>query len=419
MINWLLYVGIVLLPFAVLRGMDTRTPKELLALGLALSISLVALYKGKLKPFKNYWILLFLGSIYLGILFAPDFKDFLLAYHHVQGEHLPPHARKQAFSMLMNKDISDSWMYKSFFYIFIYSLMMITVASIDLTKKVVDKIFFLMGLSGLLTALYIFLQAVGGDQFFTKMPEMYNPDVNYLTKPRIGGFMGQSTIVSPYLVLVLPIVLFLRRYIWFGLIVLAIILTQSKVAIGAMLIMLIVYFVLSNRKYSKIFAVIFLSVFIGCGVFIVKKKNLTSRDGISHYLTHEASGRFPVWLGVIKDLREPFEGTAHGFTGFGAGSFHYSYSTRRNNRWLQAHNEPIEALYNFGTLGVGLLIMAFWWMRRRIRTELEKSIVVSFFGIVVCSLGTFVFQLAPIIFYTIILLGLYQNNSLGGYYAED
>ena len=409
MINNLLYLGILLVPFLVIPGMDTRTPKDLLGLGLAISIGLATIYYGKLKPFKNRWVLVFLGYLLISTILAPDFKTYLLGFVR----------ETKQIAILPNRDITDLWMYKAMFFIFMYTLMMICVSSIDFTKQQVKRILFFMTLAGFLTSLYIFVQVAGYDQFFSLAPESRNRDIHWLVQAHVGGFMGQATIVAPFLAMLLPLTLLIRKYTFTVIIAIALGLTMSKIAIGAGVIGLTTYFFLSRRRFYKIFGTILIVLCVGVGIFYLTQHKDKDLKEVFHA---ESNGRVDVWKGILEDIKTPYEGSIRAVTGFGPGSFIYSYSVRKDSRFWQAHNELLEAWYNFGLIGVGLILMAIYAMVRIIISNYNEVILgisISLLVICVCSMGTFPFQIAPTIFYSCILVGLIHNQVLGGYYDNS
>ena len=424
-----LYIGTLLIPFFVVHGMDSRVPKELLGVGLALFISLATFYEGKYKKFKNYWVLLFLGAVYVCILLAPSFTNFGLVYRH------PPPSK--AVSMLMNFNMSNYWEFKSFFYILLYSMTMIAIASIEFTKEQVKRLLFCMGLAALLTSLYIYIQALGFDPFFAKVNEGINPDVNYLDKPLIGGFMGQSTIVAPLIAMVIPITLFLKRYIWSALILFAVWLTSSKMAIIAIIIGVFYYLMLSKRKHHKaIFLGLLLSSLMLGYMFYDYQMSIPPwveeyDDGNIHFkgrikfdkfLSKETNGRFTAWSTAWKDLTEKYENQKRIAFGFGAGTFRFLFPIKNNSRFHQMHNDLFEMVYNFGIFGTSVFLIAVWFFLKQIfsnYTEFHHSLFTSFIVVVLCSLASFPFQIAPTIFYSVVILGLLQNETVGGYYSNS
>ena len=414
MIKFLLNIGLVLVPFAVWQGMDMRSPKEIVGLGLALAIGLIALHTGSLKRFKNYWLLLFVGYFLVCMCFAPYFKGFVLG-HHVD----------KLLTVLGKRTMSGFWAWKPFAFAWIYLLMTIAIASLEFKYKEVKLIAKIMACCGFLMALYIFIQAIHLDQFFRLITEAEDPQVKHMTKPLLGGFIGQPTVVAPFIAMLIPIALYLRRYFWSACMVVAVCLTHSKVAIGAMCVSVFVYLIVSRRISFRIIGVLLLTGVLIGAIFL--KKTHPERNWVEWAYTHESSGRSLAWKAIWEDFTSTIDGKNYCVTGFGPGAFKYTHSVRHNNSWWQAHNDPLEALYNFGFVGIGLLLMALWQMVKNIypallrRDELIWSFSSSLICMFICSLGTFPLQgiITPTMWYTVVIIALFHNATImGGEYAK-
>jgi len=410
MIKYLIYSGLVLTPFAVWPGMDLRIPKEIAGLGIALAIGLYALYNGSLKKFKNYWLLLFVGYFLVCMCLAPNFRGFVLGFHH--GKEL---------TILGKRAMSGFWAFKPFLFTMVYLLMTVAIASISFrSKKEVETIAKIMAFCGFLMALYIFVQVMHLDQFFRMMTDAENPQVRWMTKPLIGGFIGQPTVVSPFIAMLIPLAIYLRRYFWSLCMVLAVCLTHSKVAIGAMIVSLVLYLLISKRISSKIIGVL-LIVGLATGAGYLHKQN-PDRNWIEWVHMHESSGRIETWVDIWEDFTSPIEGKRFCVTGFGPGAFAYTYSIRKDTQWWQAHCEPLEGMYNFGFVGIGILLMSIWWMIKNIlpallrRSELIWAFTSSLICIFICSLGSFPLQgiIAPTMWYTVVIIALLHNVTITG-----
>jgi len=415
MIRYLLTLGLIVIPFAIVPGMDMRTPKEIIALFIALALGLVAIYEGKMKAFRNNWILLFVGFFIVSMVFSPSFSNFVLGYVSNEGDNV------RKLSVLANRNISGFWAFKPFLFAIVYLLMTVSLASAEFTKIEVKKIFAVMMWCGFAMSCYIFIQRLHLDQFFAQVPDSVDQSVKHMRAPLLGGFIGHATLVSPYIAMIIPLALYLRKYIISTIMIVAVVLTNSAVAITAMIISLITYLILSKRKEYKIIGFIALAiVMLSLGsIKIYKSQYMTA-----NYLTSRASGRFGAWQNILKDFTSSPIGKTKKFTvtGFGPGSFEYAYSVRNDNLWVQAHNEALEVLYNFGIVGLFLLIMALYhtfnyayiWGYGEIPIALTGSLIC----ILLCSLGTFSFHIAPTMFYTTVVIAfLHNKNIIGGRYG--
>lgn len=438
MIQVLINLGLVLTPFLIQKGIDIRVPKEVFGLGIALAVGLYALYSGSLKKFKNYWLLIFIAYFIFCICQSPYFTNFILA-----------NREGNAIDLLMKRNMSGFWVFKPFLVILVYSIMLITVASINFKEKWLRVTLNIMAGCGFLMSLYIFIQAVQLDQFFNLIPEEIYPDVPHMTKPRLGGFIGQPTVVAPFIAMVIPIALYLGRwrYLWAGSMITAVYMTESKMAIGAMCVSCVAYLVFSERKWHKWIAcvLILISLFIfifkyqdymdkkfgGQDISITYKMKWKEAYLVKEWICEQASGRCTEWGYIWDDITSPPEKKnekPYAVTGFGLGAFEYTYSVRKDSRFQNAHSEPLEALYNFGIIGVSILYMFLFFMVRNVFRmitvfadyELILSLGMSLVCVFLCSLGTFPFHIAPTAFYTVVIIGLIHNEGiLGGKYNDS
>ena len=397
----LIYIGIALVPFFIWPGFDSRFPKEIL--GLALSISLVAIYKGQLRPFKNFWFLLFILFSFLCILMAPHFKEYVLA--HINGNKM---------ELLLNRPTPNLWMFKSSYYFMVYFLMFVTVASLPIREYQVKNILTAMAVCGVLMSLYVFVQAVGFDPIFKISPNTLNPDIKDLDRPNIGGFMGQATVVAPFIAMTVPLCLYLRRYVCAGVSTVAVVLTMSKVGLAALVIGVVFFLMSADRKFYKLAVLmIFAGALITCSTYL-KDKNIFYPKQIIAQLSSESSGRFEAWTQIVELMSKDIEGRKRLVAGIGPGSFPYFFSVKNNNTWWQAHCDPMELVINFGLIGAGLF---FFGIRRTVinayqnKNNMIFGILASLLVLVSSSFGTFSLQMAPNIFDAIVLAGLLNNNS--------
>lgn len=413
----LIIIGIVLLPFVTIPGMDSRMPKELLGMGLALSCVLITMYKGKFSSFKNYWLLLFIGFAYISILFSPQFKEFILTYTQPVGDRI-------AASFVQGISIAELWMFAGLAKVLIWIFFLITVSSVEAEEEKIEKLVKCMAVCGLLTALYIFIQNAGLDQFFQVVDESKNPDISSLDRPHLGGFMGQATIVANFLAMTIPLALYFRKRIWAIIIFVALCLTVSKVAICAAVIGITIYFLISGRRVRRLFGMLLIvSVIVGLYYMntydILPKNRLSTISSINNvedfkgFVTEEANGRFPIWEDIWKEIKD----NKRFVTGFGPGAYEIVYPIKKNPRWDNAHNDPLEGLYLFGIIGIGVLFMAMKHQFKelyRVRNGMVDALAASLLIMILCSLGSFPFKIPTTLFYGIVIIGLLHNKLIGG-----
>ena len=225
MTKGLLYLSLIFTPIAIsisllpliptIQGVGTRPPKDFLALLFTLAIVLSAFFSGEIKAIKNKWILIF--------LFYLPFSVY----------HSPP-----VLSMLGQNNLGGGWQFEPFLKIVIYVLLIIAVASIDFTKKELKKGFAVVSVMAVLMALYVIVQKLNIDQFFSV--KGYNL-IGSAQNPEIIGTLGNNTLVSAFMVMCLPFILYLRKWIKFGIVVAAILICESHVATGIMIICFLIY----------------------------------------------------------------------------------------------------------------------------------------------------------------------------------
>ena len=401
----LLKIGIVLLPFyellakvlpfAVVATPDSRFAKSFLGLWLALGVGASACFCNGFRPLKNKWILLFLLFIPLSI-------------------HLSPR-----FNIVLNGVNSTSfWVWKPFVMILCYFLMFMGVQSLNITRSVVRGIFNVMVWCGFVMAAYVILQNFGWDQFFdVKTSEEFM----WVTKPITVGNLGNSTIVSPYIAMLIPLALYLRRWIMVPIMIAAVWLTHSHLAIGAMIVSLCVYSCFKWRL-KGVFAV-FLALVLSLSVLNgVRVLNPTKYNKITDFRA-VASGRVDVWKKTFKITRDEKLGvnkTRHPYTGTGLGSYTVIIKPLMENTFGQAHNEYLEVMCTLGIFGLFLFLMAILSMIRSVFytyiDDFNKGEIIALFSSFICialiATGNFVWQIAPLIFYSVVVIGLLHNRNL-------
>jgi len=392
-IKWLINFGLITTPFIFLKGMNLRLPKEILALGIVFAIGLLGFNAG-IKQFKNKWLLIFLAFTFVSTYFAPHF----------------------GIKLFDKFDITNFWIWQSQFYLLVYSLMLIVISGIKFTKKEIELILNIMWICGFVMSLYIFIQYLGFDQFFKITTPGRNPNINYVTTPLLVGTMGNSTVISPYIAMLIPIALYMRKYFFVGCMGTAVWLCDSKVALLAMIISISCFFILKLRK-TGIFLICFLILSSGIIGFQYK-------DKINYYCQHHNNGRFNVWSNIWKDFTSPplkDAGSTQKFcmTGFGSGSYPYIHPIRFKTRFINAHNDYLEILYNWGIIGLGLFLIALFVMLKDVYRALANywneriiALLMSFFCIALCALGTFSWQIGTLIFYTVVIVGFLCNDSI-------
>jgi len=354
-----------------------------LALGFALALGLAGIYQGKLKPIRNKWLLFLIGFLLINIWLCPKPTVHFL-----------------------DMNVSGFWVWQPLAYILIFFLMFITLSSIDFDDKHKDIIFKVMSWCGFVMAIYCIVQSLNIDQFYNLA---IKDEIRFIPSANITGTMGQPTIVSPFIAMIIPIALYLKRY-WFVLIMgIAVLLTRSQVAIGAMILSLLFLYSLKNKKTfirTGILFLIIIALSITAYFSNPKIKSLV-----------KDSGRFENWQQIIKDVNSPLAPEVknrYPFTGLGIGSFKYIYHIKNHNTFWQAHNEYLEIPYNIGIIGLFLFLMALWVIIKDnlFKDRYRRYLLASFICIAICAGGTFVWQMGPHLYYSIGILGLLNNKGV-------
>lgn len=363
---------------------------------MTLSLISICFYKGYFQKFKNIWIYIFIGSAFVGMVLSPNFNSILMLAF-IQGNEV---------SLLPNRPISGFWMFKTFSFILLYSMLIIAVASYRFRESQVNNVLRIMVNCAFIMALYIFIQKASLDSFFSIITEKINPDVRYLEQPKLGGFIGQSTLVAPFIAMTIPLALYYKKWTVSAVMCLAVILTQSKMGIGALAVALIAYSLMQKSFVIKVLAVVL--IMLAVSFSYSKILSYKSIDSIS-------SGRVGVWADIVKDFVSKPDGKMHTVFGWGAGAFNYAFSIRKDSRFWQAHNEPLEALYNYGLVGVAMIFMFFKKMFTAVsKTPMAIALLCSLLVVLINSLGNFPTQIAPIYLYCLVIIGLLHNRLFTG-----
>jgi len=367
----ILNLGLVCVPFFWWAEYNTRDPKMALALAFALALSLICFYKGKMKPFRNIWLLIFLGYLVVGYFFSPKiiFKDLCL--------------------------IPNFHVWKPYLYIAVFSMMLISVSTMKLT--VPDKMFTIKVMSwvGFVMSLYVICQFFGLDQFYKEKID----NVLCITQPHLGGTLGSPTIVASFIAMLVPFAIHLKKWVFVIAMGTAVIMTKSIMSIGAMTggILFYIFFVYKLRAAAVLLTIIVL--LIGYGV-----KDKTK--------LLQTSGRITEWKYIVSEIKED-----QALTGRGMGSYLYLHLMKHKCKFRQAHNDYLELAHNAGIIGLALFLTSIGYMIYLSFSvqRLNMVFVSSFVIIGLCAFGSFVFQLNPHIYYSIVIAGFLHNKQEGSW----
>lgn len=383
MIYPLTILGLVLLPFydilfklfpnvAVIAA-DTREQREIMSVILAISIGLSALYRG-VKPFRNAWLLIFVFLIVISINFIP---------------RLP--------IVINGIDNGTLWIWRPMFEVLCFLLMLIGISSFDMD---IEKILNVMFWCGFIMAVIVILQTAGYDPFHKVRSVEIIKAVKF---PERGGTLGQPTLVSPFIAMIIPIALYLRKYIFALFMATAVYLTHSQMAMGALILGCIIYVCFCRPRSSVL--IIPLTFITSVFLFWTGK------------VTIGFSGRIDVWKMIFNEIKDSklkgYEGLDFSWFGHGLGSFSYISFASENSAFGSPHNFYLNVLYCSGIIGLFLIIGAIIYLCIDIIKNLDKTTAVlasSLSVVLLCSLGSFVLGLGAHIFYTLVIAGLLINH---------
>ncbi|MCK4303039.1 MAG: hypothetical protein KAY24_02235, partial [Candidatus Eisenbacteria sp.] len=208
-IQLLIKIALVVVPLILVAGQDTRGPQMEMAVGASLIIALVAIRYGKLRPFRNKWLLLFVGYLLVNRHFAPTPLAFAAG------------------------NVPNFWIWKPVFYVIVFVMMIVTLASLRFTEEHKQKLLNVMAWVGLVMSAYTVVQWIGIDQFAIKLG----------SKNLMGvvGTLGNRILVAPFIAMLIPIALYMRRWWQAILMTLAVLVTRSQMGIGSLVVGLIIW----------------------------------------------------------------------------------------------------------------------------------------------------------------------------------
>ena len=366
------------MPFTVSTSPDSRCTKEILAMVFALSIGLLAVFYGQIKPFKNKWFLLIPIYLLFNLSMAPHFDLFI-----------------------NNVESGNFYFWKPFAQVICFLLMIIAISSSEIN---IEKILNVMVICGTVMAGYVVMQKLGLDQFWVARQGQQFEGVHGRV---LGGNLGQPTLVASWMVMMVPIAFHLKRFWMAWLIVAACLLTQGAMVIISLLSILTIAIFYFNPQLRKSIVGIFAILLISVSALLYFNSSFRSK------IDERMDGRSTVWTNIIKDIRHGQIDGLHKYpiTGVGLGRFAFIFPDKNKSPFHEAHNDTLEFIYDCGIAGAFLLFAGLLFMARNIPVNgLSFSVGLSFIAIFICSLGCFPFQLGAHQFYASVLVGLLHND---------
>ena len=350
MITTLISLGLIATAFVFTEG-DLRLSKMNCAMVFAVILGLLVFYYGNAKGIKNKWLLALMAYLPISYLMSPK-PDIEL------------------FSM----NVGSFWAWQPMYIIWVFFSMFALIATYKFTDGNISCIMHTMAFCGFLTSLYVIMQYFNADQFFYQ--------TSGGADGRMAGFIGNPTLTAPLIAMIIPISLCMKKYFQALIMAIAVVMTESQMAIGAMCASIIVYISFKGWAYMAL------------GLILTAVLAFYIHMGYQGGIVNDSS-RFEHWPVIAKDINSPVteNGPKYPLTGIGLGSFKYTYHIKHKNNYFQAHNEYLEIMYNTGVVGLILFIMSLYTMiKQYLRVGIKKyrrALLASFMCIAMCALGTF------------------------------
>lgn len=217
----------------------------------------------------------------------------------------------------------------------------------------------------------------------------------------IAALLDNPDIVGNYLCMTLPLFLYLGKpkyYVCLGLCVIALLLTQSSISIGAAFVGLFIYLIF---RFSRIKKVVFILLAIQ---FLFVAFCLTN----SHFNKFSGgfTGRVEAWKMAIGRNNNPLFGQGLGAVKnlnivTGTPSDIKLQGKFLDNHWMFAHNDYIEIYCALGALGLFLFSLVVINAFRRFNYKSDNQIGFAYYGCFVAFLivmfGSFPMEMPPVV----------------------
>jgi len=389
----LLCLGLAATAFMFIPGSNEILEiKYTMAVLFATALGAIELHKNGIKPFANPWLPALIAFIPISLYMAPD------PVFHFAG------IRVHYF-----------WSWEPFALALIFMLFIASVASHPFSSDDVNIIMKLLMIFASFSAGYMILQFFFADQFMIPL-EKY-----IYGRGQVAGFVGNPTLASPYVAMMVPIAYYYRSWWLAALMVIAVILSDSQMAYGALLVSCIFYFGSKAFKYEKgspnrktLYVLTFIILISSVGMLYGFKDHIHDNE------------RFKMWKLALKDVNaEITDGQLkkkYPYTGRGIGSFRYAFHSEHPgedntpNGFWQAHNEYVQTAYNLGGVGIIIFFASIVWLflkRFQYHDRRIRALMASFVCIATNAAGTFVWQVGTTMFATAVIVGLLHNRTIG------
>lgn len=218
--------------------------------------------------------------------------------------------------------------------------------------------------------LYMIVQLLGYEFLF------YSPNKSFNTEPM--GFMGNRGMVGALFAMAIPL-LMTRRSVWFGLILLVPI-CIARGSINALAAISGVLFILYYRVTRKVFLLILIAMLAFGALYMTRIDKVQTE-------------RFDAWKMFMQDA------VKHPVTGYGLDSFRSTEGPYKNwkycvhpemhgdklgiNQWDNPHNLLISIFYEWGIVGIILLLGYLRWAGLRFKNAMKSNNTIALAGFLV------------------------------------
>jgi len=309
---------------------------------------------------------------------------------------------------------TSPWVGSAVLTILVFFLMFIAVSNVKVSRNDFVALCNIFSVCGFVASLFCICHYFGFAQFF--FLDTHAAAVNQ-TAGRVIGHLGHATLTAPFIGMCLPISLCRKHYKMAIVMAIGILLTKSQVGIGAAIAGVLAYYSTKGyRQAGVIMIVSFLSL-------LVLSSGFFGNDKMRNFIGD--SGRFQTWKNAVSDIKDGLteQITPRPLTGYGPGSFRVFYHLKHpigkvgeSRQMLKAHNEYLEILYAMGIFGLIAFLMAMYECLKNVipvcRYRHLGGVIGAFVSISVAAGGTFVWQLGATGFYSCVLFGLLNNESV-------
>ena len=373
MINNLVCLGLILVPYLTLLGFHGREDRLMFS-------SIIALILG-ISWFCNVKR----GKLFFGVI-------GFIAYIGL-ATYLSP----KQIVIYNGVNVRNFYVWRCLFYLVSYSMAFLALVNTKVNKKLIETVIIW---TATVMAFHSLVQATGILQFVATdaSNKLYG----------MVGFLGNRAILSCFLALCVPIAIHNKKYVQSAIIILAVIITRCQVPIFSLLIGGLVYVVILKPRllYSIVLMlVVFATV---CCVDVCVNENGRDR------LLFSDSYRLMNWKATVEDSLMSINGHSYFYTGKGLGSYKLFYhidKPKNMGNYYEVHNEYLEVLYELGLYGLLVVLGLIYLLVFNVPfTKHNAYLYATITTMVLIAWGMFIWQLGSTAFYSLIILAIHNNK---------